>query len=279
MHEIDDRAEFPLETSLTIRSWATEREAFPAERLRRQWVADVVETEVLPRLLDAHGARFPPACDPVTPLAADPDRLVALLRANRIGDACDQIEARLRSGASPQAVMIEDFGPAARKLGSLWDADECDIVDVSLGVAALAGFLRELMPFESPVTAASAPSILILVAPGETHELGVKMVESFFRSAGWRASRSAGVNFCATLRREWFDAVGFSISCERYVDSLERAVAEARVASRNPRLKILVGGAIFGDKPFLAKKIGADLFAANADAAINISRILLEELV
>jgi len=277
MHEIDGYAAFLVETSQTTPSRSKATEAAHVARPRREWVAEVVETEVLPRLLDAHGAGRAPGSDHLTPYPADPDRLVTLLRTGRVAEACGEIEARIRSGANPLTVMIEDLAPAARKLGSLWDNDECDIVDVSLGLGALHGLLRDITPLETPPT--PAPSILILLTPGETHEFGAKMVESFFRSAGWRAARSDGDKFALALKRDWYDAVGFSLSCERYVDSLERAIVEARAASRNPRLKILVGGAIFGEKPALANKIGADLFAASAEAAINISRVLLEELV
>jgi methanogenic corrinoid protein MtbC1 len=277
MHEIDGYAEFPVETSKTMVSRLAAAEAARVERTHREWIAEVVEAEVLPRLLDAHGVKQLRGSDHLTPYPADPDRLVAWLREGRVNEAWGEIEARLRSGVPPLTVMIEDLSLAARKLGSLWDNDECDIVDVSLGLGVLHGMLREITPVEPPPKL--APSILIALTPGETHAFGARMVEIFFRTAGWRTNRADGAKFGLALNREWYDAIGFSLSCERYIDSLERAVCEARAASRNPRLKILVGGPIFGEKPSLANKIGADLFAPNAEAAINLSRVLLEELV
>ena len=104
------------------------------------------------------------------------------------------------------------------------------------------------------------------------------MVESFFRSTGWRTLASDGSSFRAALAREWFVAVGFSLSCDRFAESLQRAIADARAASRNPRSKILAGGAIFGQRLGLARRLGADLCAATAEAAIHISRALLREL-
>jgi methanogenic corrinoid protein MtbC1 len=276
MHETDGYVGFPLETSGASRPRARSAAPAFAPGPRRPWVAELVEAAVSPHLLATHCGKPARGSDHLTPCPADPDRLVALLREGHAAEASAAIEARLRSGAAPQAVMIEDLAPAARRLGRLWDDDICDIVDVSLGLGALHSLLRDIAPTES--APATAPSILILLAPGETHGFGALMVESFFRSAGWRTARSDETRFLVALRREWHDAVGFSVSCDRYVDSLERAVVEARAASRNSRLKVLVGGAIFGDKPELADKIGADLFAADAEAAINIPRILLEEL-
>ena len=276
MHERDGVAELSVETCRTMRFPSTAAQGSHADRSRLELLSGLVEAEVLPRLLDAHQAQHRGADNPVAPRAADPDGLVALLRQGRVAEACGQIEARLQSGATPQTVMIEDLGPAARKLGALWDRDECDFVDVSLGLGALHGLLRELTPSESPV-AVGAPSILILLTPGETHEFGAKIAERFFISAGWRTDRSDASQFRAALAREWFHAVGFSLSCERYGESLEHAIAAARAASRNPQIKVVVGGAIFSEKPSLAKKLGADLYAANAETTVNLSRILLRE--
>jgi methanogenic corrinoid protein MtbC1 len=277
MHQIDGCAEFPLETQRTTgsRSGAAER-SFAGWR-RRQWVAEVVETEASPRRLDAHAAKSARASDRSPPCPADPEKLVVLLREGRTAEVCAAIESRLRSGVDPQTIMIEDLTPVAQGLGRLWDADECDIVDVSLGLGVLHNVLRDMAPIEPAPPA--APSIVILPTPGETHALGADMVASFFRSAGWRTARSDSAGFLLALKRNWYDAIGFSLSCERYVDSLQRAVIGARAVSRNPAIKVLVGGAIFGQKPEIAKNIGADLFAANAEAAMNMSRILLEELV
>ena len=51
------------------------------------------------------------------------------------------------------------------------------------------------------------------------------MVETFFRSAGWRVRRG-GEDFLDVLSSNWFDVVGFSLSAGRHVDSLCAAVAK-----------------------------------------------------
>jgi len=279
MQELDGLAEVPLDMSRANRLRSMAAETSRAARRRREWLAEIVDAEVLPRLLDAHGPARRSGNEPPAARPPDPDGLVALLREGRAAEVCGAVEARLRSGVPPRAVMIEDLGPAARKLGKLWETDECDIVDVTLGLGVLEAILGEIAPFEPERKATKSPSILIALTPGETHGFGANMAESFFRSAGWRTSRCLDADFRVAVRREGFDVIGFSLSCERYLDSLERAVAEARDASRNRRAKILVGGAIFGEKPALAKKIGADLCAANAEAAIHISSILLKDFV
>ena len=191
-------------------------------------------------------------------------------------EARAQIESRLGGGATAHAVMIDDLGPAARKLGALWENDECDFVEVTLGLRVLRDLLRRMMPEDLWGPSGTTPSILILLAPGETHELGADMVESFFRTAGWRTERADAVTARTALAEGWYDAVGFSLSCDRFVEPLRAAIAQARAISRNPSLRVLLGGALFAERPNLAGDLGADFCAADADAAVHLARTLLQ---
>jgi methanogenic corrinoid protein MtbC1 len=210
--------------------------------------------------------------------AARPDfeRLASLLVGGEIDDILQFLEARLGAGVAIEALLARLLAPAARRLGALWEADECDFLHVTVGLHRLQGAIRRLVgDDDSYALGAESGRALLLPAPAETHRLGLDIVQTGFRSAGWTVNRCYPDELESVVHRNWFDLIGFSISCHRFLDGLRDAVAHARGASANPAILILVGGAIIGAEPGLVRAIGADIGAANAEEAIGLTRNLL----
>ena len=274
MQELDGRAECTPPRAPLWRGGAKFQDGEPPRWGEGAFYHEILDMDLPPRLRATAGRRPESGQRPAAEAGADPEGLAALLLAGRIGEARERFAARLAAGVAVETALIEDLGPAARRLGELWESDACDFVDVTHALHWLQTMMREMAPAGLERPAGKGPSILILLAPGETHEFGAEMVESFFRSAGWRVGRSSAGRLRAALARNGYDAVGFSLSCERFADPLARAIVQARAASRNPNVKILVGGAIFAGNPELTKKLGADFAAADADAALRLARSL-----
>jgi methanogenic corrinoid protein MtbC1 len=220
----------------------------------------------LPRLLRISWAK---------PTRVEPEKLARLLIAGRDDAFRNEIGERLASGTPALAVMTGVIAPVARELGTLWDNDDCDLIDMQRAAGALKRWIREIEPEGGARTSARSPSILVQVAPGETHTLGVDMAEALFRGSGWRVARGEARGFQVDLAEQWRDVIGFSLSCDRHIDALRKAIAEAREASRNPRLLVLVGGPIFVERSGLAAKLGADFCACTAEMTVQAPRALL----
>jgi methanogenic corrinoid protein MtbC1 len=234
----------------------------------------IIGAEVLPQLFPGNRARSSPETG-LMPASVKPAKLARLLIAG-----CDdafrcEINARLASGTPPLAVMMEVLAPTARELGLLWDNDDCDLIDVQRATGALKCWIRELAPQTGARTPAKPPSILLQVAPGERHSLGLDMAEAVFRGLGWRVARGEARGFLADLAEEWRDVLGFSLSCDRHIAALAEAIAEARATSRNRRLLIVVGGSIFVEQSGIAQKIGADFCASAAEMSVQLQDALL----
>jgi methanogenic corrinoid protein MtbC1 len=234
--------------------------------VRRDRLAEILGQELLPRLLSR--ARVSANEQREKGVGrGDPKALALSLVSGRVAQAQALITTRLRLGATAANVMLEDLAPAARELEELWRRDECDFFDVTVATHALRAMVRELAPVSSAFRHSQTASIILSPAPGETHELGADIVAAVFRFAGWRAVRCQSADVSSRLARDDFDAVGFSLSCDRYIESLRGAIRAAREASRNPRLTILVGGPVFAARPELAAPLGADVCASTGDLA------------
>jgi MerR family transcriptional regulator, light-induced transcriptional regulator len=227
---------------------------------------EIICAEVLPRLLSMSRAK--PAQD-------DPAKLARLLIAGREDVVRGEIAERLASGAPPLAVMTGVLAPVARELGNLWDNDDCDLIDMQRAAGALKRWTGEIGSEAGAPTSARSPSILVQVVPGERHTLGVDIAEALFRGSGWRVARGEARSFRTDLAKHWRDVIGFSLSCDRNIESLKKAIAEAREASRNPRLLVLVGGPIFVESLGLATKLGADFCACTGEMTVQAPNALL----
>jgi MerR family transcriptional regulator, light-induced transcriptional regulator len=244
-------------------------------------LARVVEAEILPRLMlahrpaagrRAHGER-----------AANPREIAAfsaLLLTPGPVDLDARIEA-LRDGGLPLARLLLDLlAPAARHLGALWEEDACDFLAVTEALGRLHALSRRLCAeLESESVPANGRSVLLVPCPGETHLFGLSIVASFFREAGWdvtTAVRGPGLDPLDLLRADWFDVVGLSLSCDVLLPVLATTVADVRRDSRNPEIRVLVGGPYFARHGGEAGIVGADACASDACLAPAAAEALLD---
>jgi methanogenic corrinoid protein MtbC1 len=250
-------------------------------------LARTVERELVPRLLLAHrvGA-FPPlgvVYGPRTGILVSADDLLRFMDEvlgaddEAVGRFVEQLMAR---GVTIEAVCIDLLAPTARQLGEMWETDERDFFEVTVGLGRVHRAMREA------VTQAAAPAIqptpaglaLVSSLPGEQHTLGCAMVAEFFVRDGWSVqvgAPSSEEELSSLVRAGWLDVVGFSVATEDRLLTLRRMIATARRLSQNPHLVVIVGGRVFTEHPELADRVGADGYTVTGTDAPAIARDLI----
>lgn len=181
-----------------------------------------------------------------------------------------ELQAR---GVQLDAVYIGLLAPTARLLGEMWVNDRCHFVDVTIGLARLQQLLHSLtLEFnqeKSPVI--DGQRAVFSVSGNEQHTYGMLMVAEFFRRDGWDVwcgPPEHGDEMPMLVNDDSFDVIGFSLSRESLLETLKEDIAQARRASKNPSLRILVGGRVFSENTSLVHEVGADIFAHDAKQAI-----------
>lgn len=242
-------------------------------------LADLVENAIIPRVVEAHHEDAIPAdlsnrwhdeamSFAVLAIDADAEELLA------------RLDAMLNSGTEIEAVLINILAPAARRLGTMWEQDDCDFVDVTMGLWRLQEVVRELSG-RVPARAARPTEgfrAVFSAMPGEQHNFGTVIVEDIFRRAGWstdllmEAQQGALLNAVASTR---YDLVGLTVSLDAHTERLPSLILAIRSVSRNPRLCILLGGRVLMDDPQLALRVGADGTAADAQSAVELANRLV----
>lgn len=232
-----------------------------ATKARVARLARTIETEVIPRLVRQHRQPVDEAAHPPRP-----EELQAMVHA-LIDDSDERIVALVqqlrRRGVSVATLFIDLLTPAARELGELWEQDRVDFATVTVSLGRLQRLLRQLSPdFGSEVQHPRHGRRVLLTQPDtEQHMFGLSMVAEFFRRDGWDVLggvAGVGIDATAWTRRDWFDAVGFSIGSELGLPWLKETIAQVRRLSRNQGVVVLVGGPIFSLHPHWASELGAD---------------------
>lgn len=245
----------------------------------RLMLARVVSSEIVPRLMTMqHNGGMGGAPPPVMNAQGDLADFTRSLLAPEAAASQAFFEALGRRGLDPKTIMLDFFAPAARSLGELWTTDQCDFIEVSIGLHRLQSFMDDLCSHWGAGVARhpDAPRILLLSAPGETHEFGLAMVGSFFRAAGWRVTASSPANVLNQINARAYDVMGISVSCTRYLAKLRELIADARRMSRNSSVRVIVGGQLFMGDARLADDLGADGAATDAQGAVQLAKSLLD---
>lgn len=186
----------------------------------------------------------------------------------------------LDRGASAEELYERLFAEAARKLGDMWTTDDCTFYDVTLGTGRIQRLVREFSHqfLVDNVYPGSTGKLLLCNATDEQHSLGLAVLAEFFVRDGWDVHVGPGIGSEALLdrvRETDYHIVGFSVAVTSRISKLQQDIRRVRQVSRNPDIKVMVGGFLITEDPSLAERIGADGHASDASTAIAVARRLL----
>ncbi len=249
-------------------------------------LTQTIETELIPRLLVAFGPSSPESDTDGTAasdsFAPDLDAFVELLLNNGVDAAVNYIADLRSKGYRLQQIYLDLLAPAARELGRMWELDDCNFTDVTVGVTRLHRVLHEysnsFCAHEGSGRHAALRALIVPV-PGEDHIFGQLMVIEFFRRAGWTvwsAAPTSAQEVGTIVADREFDLIGVSASAERHLPAVAETIAAIKSKSSNPGVRIMLGGNIFSQQPDRVKELGADGTASDGQEAVALAFKLVE---
>jgi methanogenic corrinoid protein MtbC1 len=246
-----------------------------------------LEAEIIPRLMLAHDVPTPQKTEPTlnsgTPgNPAHIRELSALAIDAEIEAVVGYIESVVSETTPLDRVLVEVVGGAARHMGELWESDDLDFMEVTIGVSRLQQAIRLVSNNHLPCSSSNADRVrtaAFVPTQGEQHTFGLLMVGEAFRCAGWDVCGAGELDSNAILKiasSERIDLVGFSLASDSQLDQLSSEIDTLRSASCSTDLVIIVGGTIFLEHPALWKSTGADAMAPDAIEALRIGDRLVK---
>lgn len=254
-------------------------------RVRAAAIGRSMELELIPRLLQhARGVQASSDLLP-TPSAAiteeDVQTLVEACLAHDETRCPALVTSYIESGAPLERICLDLLSPAARKLGELWEEDEVDFLEVTLGLGRMQRVVRDLgrrAAAETPMSDDAGQAFLCGM-PDEQHSLGIAMVAEFFVADGWGVTVGPPLgaeDVLDEVAAHWYDVIGLSAGIVERIPRITEVIREIRRASLNAELSVMVGGRAFNDHPELVVAVGADASAPNAAQGPLVARTLVQ---
>lgn len=243
-------------------------------------IAHILETDLIPRLLVAHGGSAGPVALAQSDVSAEEIAAFAPLAVRlEAHDLLAEVEIFMRRGLSVERVFVELLAPAARYLGEEWTADRLDFLDVTMALWRLQEVLREIAARSpSELCFRQQRSVLFSPFPGDQHSFGAAMIDECFTRAGWSSDLMIEPSRGSLLGRvanRSYDLVGLTVSCDCHIAQLPSLIVAVRNVSRNSDVRLILGGRVLVEDPDLANRAGADGTAGTALEALDLADRLL----
>ncbi len=180
-----------------------------------------------------------------------------------------------RQGTRLKDIYLQGIAQSAKHIGVLWSSDALDFVNVTIAFSRLQRAMHEFSEefLSEGGGESNGLSLLVMTEPGSHHGLGVFMLSEFFRQAGWQVTLAAPQDiddFKRIFLSDWFDAVVLSISTDRHIDAVSKAMLELNMSTVNPKLNIYVGGPMALISPQEINWEGTILLNTDAEQTVEI---------
>lgn len=181
-------------------------------------------------------------------------------------------------GNTLEDIYLYVFQCVLREVGQLWQTNQISIAQEHYCSAATQLIMSQLYP-QIISRKRNGRKIVLACVSGEQHEIGVRMLSDFFEMDGWNAyyvganTPAAGILEALTHHHQ-SDILALSATMTWHVSKVREAISLVRSSKQGRRIKIIVGGYPFVIEPNLWRQVGADAFAVDARAAIEVANNL-----
>ena len=203
-------------------------------------------------------------------------RYVEALLEGEAQRALDHLQTALDGGLTLADVFEQVLVPAQREIGRMWHVGEINVAEEHFATAATQRAAAVLSQ-QAERAASNGKTVLSACVAGNTHDLGIRLINELFEVDGWRAILLAqNVPQPALVESlERFDAelVLLSVALASQLRTARSAIELIR--EHREQTKVLVGGAVFRRSPELWRQLGADGWADSIRGAIAEGRRLV----
>lgn len=204
--------------------------------------------------------------------------LAEVLQGNRTRASEVALKA-LHAGSSVRDVYMNLLVPAQREIGRMWHTGAINVAEEHKATAATELVMSRLR-LEFPPATPRGRSVMAASVQGDHHSIGIRMVADFFELDGWNVtylgSNVPSLDLAQCLVDQPHDLLALAVTLPPQLSSAEELIEELRDAPELRRLRILVGGTAFVGTGDLWREMGADGFAIDAESAIHVGRLLVE---
>jgi MerR family transcriptional regulator, light-induced transcriptional regulator len=210
------------------------------------------------------------AIDPASVLAA----YVSALREGDRRAAFRVIDEARTAGLALATIYMEVFQPALREIGRLWQVNAISVADEHLATAITQAAMARVYGQVFTWTRRTAHTLIAACVDSERHEVGLRMLCDLLECEGWDTTYLGATvpveSLVAMVRDRRPEVLALSAALPPHLPQLRATIEAIRSALGADAPLVLVGGRPFVEDPGLAARLGADLTASDAAAAVAL---------
>lgn len=187
------------------------------------------------------------------------------------------VEEALKAGTEPMTIIKDGLTGAMQDIGEAYGAGRAYLPQVMMSAETMQNAFTALKEFLPELKTESKGTILLATVQGDIHDLGKNIVHALLENNGYQiidlGKDVAPEMLLKTVKEKKVDAVGL---CSLMTTTLPRLSESVQALKTfNPRLKVIVGGAVVTKE--YAKQAGADAYARDGIAAVREADQLLSD--
>lgn len=189
----------------------------------------------------------------------------------------DQVRQAIDQGMDLDTLINEALIAAMDVVGKRFSSGEIFVPEMLVSAMTMKKGLELIKPLLAGDGASTKGTILIGTVQGDLHDIGKNLVAMMLEGAGYRVV-DMGVDIkvpdiVALVEKENADVLGLSALLTTTLPGMEKVIEALKEAGLRDGVKVMIGGAPV-DLAF-AEKIGADGYAPDAAAAVELVRRLI----
>ncbi len=181
----------------------------------------------------------------------------------------------IAAGVDPKSLIDDYMIKGMEEIGARFEAGKAFVPNLLMSARAMKGALDIVKPLMTGATNDSAGKVVIGTVKGDLHDIGKNLVASMLEGCGFEVI-NLGVDvsaekFIEAARTEKANIICLSAlltTTMTYMKEIVEAVKDTELD-----VKIMVGGAPVNEA--FANSIGADGYSSNANAAVALSKMLI----
>ena len=186
-------------------------------------------------------------------------------------------EQALASGIAPVDILNKGIVPGIQTTGRLWAEGHYFMPDVILGAEAFKAATSVIEPLLKAGDAPKVGTVAMGVVAGDMHDLGITIVGTMLRGAGFEV-QELGIDvpvatFIEKVRGGGIDIIGMGAYMTTTMLVMRGVIDELKREKLRDKVKVMVGGVPLTQE--YADEIGADAWGKDAlDAVVKAKRLM-----
>ena len=200
------------------------------------------------------------------------------LRAGEASKVAELVQKGLDEGLSWEVILDEGLFAGMEVVGNLFREEDIFIPEVLMAAKAMDAGQKVLEPaMASSGSSRKMGKVILGTVKGDIHNLGKNLVNVMLRGAGFEVI-DIGVDipaekFVEAVNAEKAQLIGMSALLTTTMPYMKTTIENLREAGLGAKVKTIIGGACVTQQ--YADEIGADGYAENAGATVDVTKGLL----